>query len=591
MNAGTVDIDDVNVSKSFAVNGSFSDGWGPWQSEPDTNYIDYSNGQQKLLENSRNGTNYGAVNTSESGGGIYQDITGLTINPGDTYCASAFVRTQYPGTGANGIFALWMTDNKIEGSQISFGNLGNPTIGRAVQTCMTASVAHSDLRIQLYPGVNAGTVDIDDVNVSKSFAVNGSFSDGWGPWQSEPDTNYIDYSNGQQNLLENSRDGTNYGAVNTSESGGGIYQDITGLTINPGDTYCASAFVRTQYPGTGANGIFALWMTDNKIEGSQISFGNLGNLNNWTPVQTCMTASVAHSDLRIQLYPGVNAGTVDIDDVSTGLGLDESSPQFISSGQASMSTGIGGSFTVTATGSPTPSFSESGSLPTGVTFTDNGDGTATLSGTPSEAGSFPITVAASNGVFPDATQSLTLSVDQVPNLTAPATATFVEANANSLAMSATGYPTPSFSESGTLPSGVSLTDNGNGSATISGTPTQSGAFPITVTASNGVSPDASASMTLTVVPLEVTTTSLPAATKKSAYNATLAAEGGATPYKWTLAKGSVLPPGLSLSSGGAISGKPTKVGVFTFSVKVTSTKTQTFPKDSASATLSIVVGK
>ena len=66
--------------------------------------------------------------------------------------------------------------------------------------------------------------------------------------------------------------------MNTSESGGGIYQDITGLTINPGDTYCASAFVRTQYPGTGANGIFALWMTDNKIEGSQISFGNLGNL-------------------------------------------------------------------------------------------------------------------------------------------------------------------------------------------------------------------------------------------------------------------------------------------------------------------------
>ena len=137
---------------------------------------------------------------------------------------------------------------------------------------------------------------------------------------------------------------------------------------------------------------------------------------------------------------------------------------------------------------------------------------------------------------------------------------------------------------------MSLADNGNGTATLSGTPTQIGTFPITVTASNGVSPDASSSVILEVVALEVTTTSLPAATKKTAYGATLAAEGGASPYKWTLVKGSVLPPGLSLSSGGAISGKPTKVGTFSFNVKVTSTKTQSFPKDSAMATLSIVVG-
>jgi hypothetical protein len=37
-------------------------------------------------------------------------------------------------------------------------------------------------------------------------------------------------------------------------------------------------------------------------------------------------------------------------------------------------------FTVTTPGTPTPSITESGSLPAGLTFTDNGDGTATLSG-------------------------------------------------------------------------------------------------------------------------------------------------------------------------------------------------------------------
>ena len=44
--------------------------------------------------------------------------------------------------------------------------------------------------------------------------------------------------------------------------------------------------------------------------------------------------------------------------------------------------GSAGTFTVTTTGLPTAALSDTGALPTGVTFTDNGDGTATLAGTP-----------------------------------------------------------------------------------------------------------------------------------------------------------------------------------------------------------------
>ena len=49
-----------------------------------------------------------------------------------------------------------------------------------------------------------------------------------------------------------------------------------------------------------------------------------------------------------------------------------------------------------------------------MTFTDNGDGTATLSGTPAAGtgGTYPITITATNGVSPDATQTFTLTVDQ-----------------------------------------------------------------------------------------------------------------------------------------------------------------------------------
>ena len=67
--------------------------------------------------------------------------------------------------------------------------------------------------------------------------------------------------------------------------------------------------------------------------------------------------------------------------------------------------------------------------------------------------------------------------------------------------------------------------------------------------------------------LEIVTTSLPEGTVGESYSATLEASGGETPYRWDVASGS-LPVGLSLSSGGVISGTPT-AGSRTFTVRVT----------------------
>ena len=63
--------------------------------------------------------------------------------------------------------------------------------------------------------------------------------------------------------------------------------------------------------------------------------------------------------------------------------------------------------------------SETGTLPSGVTFVDNGDGTATLAGTATVAGTYPLTITASNGTAPDATQPFTLTV-QAPAVVVPA---------------------------------------------------------------------------------------------------------------------------------------------------------------------------
>ena len=81
----------------------------------------------------------------------------------------------------------------------------------------------------------------------------------------------------------------------------------------------------------------------------------------------------------------------------------------------------------------------------------------------------------------------------------------------------------------------------------------------------------------------VTTTTLQNATVNSSYSATLNGTGGVAPYTWAVTSGS-LPAGLSLSSGGVISGTPTTAGSASFTVTLTDTEGNT-----ASAGLSLVV--
>jgi len=62
--------------------------------------------------------------------------------------------------------------------------------------------------------------------------------------------------------------------------------------------------------------------------------------------------------------------------------------------------------------------------------------------------------------------------------------------------------------------------------------------------------------TVTATPLSITTTSLPNGMEGTPYSATLVANGGATPYTWSLTSGT-LPSGLSLNTAtGAITGTP-----------------------------------
>src|SRR5205823_1264588 len=146
--------------------------------------------------------------------------------------------------------------------------------------------------------------------------------------------------------------------------------------------------------------------------------------------------------------------------------------------------GSAGSFTVTATGFPTPALSETGTLPSGVTFNAS---SGVLSGTPAAGttGTYTLSFTAGNGVGSPATQTFTLTVNQAPAISSANNTTFTVASAGSFTVTATGVPTPTLSESGTLPSGVTFNP---ATGVLGGTPAAgtTGTYTLTFTASNGV---------------------------------------------------------------------------------------------------------
>lgn len=162
-------------------------------------------------------------------------------------------------------------------------------------------------------------------------------------------------------------------------------------------------------------------------------------------------------------------------------------PAFTSATSDTESYGVQFSFIVTTTGEPVPTISKTGGLPAGVTFTKNGDGTATIAGTPSGSanGTYNLTIKSSNE-FGTATQDFVLTINRVPSIITIQNKNIDAGSPYSLTIKTKGYNYPAITESGTLPDGLALTDNSDGTATISGTPAISsgGQYPITITASN-----------------------------------------------------------------------------------------------------------
>ena len=211
-----------------------------------------------------------------------------------------------------------------------------------------------------------------------------------------------------------------------------------------------------------------------------------------------------------------------------------------------------------------------GTLPSGLTLAANG----TLSGTPTQAGTFPLTVKAtdSNGCMGTQSYTLTLTCQTITvspaNPTLPIgragtayTQTFTQTGGN-------GASTFSLS-AGALPTGLTLNSS---SGLLDGTPTVSGTFNFTVRATdaNGCTGERAYTLLLNpaCTPISVSPATLPNGFQGTAYSQTLTATGGGAPYTFAVT-GGTLPGGLNLATGGALTGTPTAAGTFSFTVTAT----------------------
>jgi gliding motility-associated-like protein len=132
---------------------------------------------------------------------------------------------------------------------------------------------------------------------------------------------------------------------------------------------------------------------------------------------------------------------------------------------------------------------------------------------------------------------------------------------------------------GVLPAGLTLSTSG----LLSGTPTAGGNFNFTLTATDQNSVSASYAYSLTVgAPTLALTASLPNGMVNTAYSQTIATTGGTSPYAYAVTIGA-LPPGLTLSSAGALTGTPTLGGMFNFTVKTTDASTGSGPYSTTKA--------
>jgi Tol biopolymer transport system component len=234
-----------------------------------------------------------------------------------------------------------------------------------------------------------------------------------------------------------------------------------------------------------------------------------------------------------------------------------------------------------------------GSLPGGISLTAAGTPATALSGTPTVAGTFQVTVRLTDAAGATATQALSIVVYPTLEITTPTLPPGIEAWPYSGTIEATGGTGTGYRwtrHAGALPPGITFLPGGSPSNPLAtdvfGTPTAPGTFNVTVrvtdsegfTAIRAYSMFVNPKLQFSSPPPSASRLALPGADVGVPYSCTISALGGTdTGYQWDLSAGA-LPVGMTFTTvstpSTTITGTPTSTATVNFTLRVTDSNGQ-----------------
>jgi regulation of enolase protein 1 (concanavalin A-like superfamily) len=311
----------------------------------------------------------------------------------------------------------------------------------------------------------------------------------------------------------------------------------------------------------GPVGTAPYWVRIGRVGTTFTSYSSADG-NTWTTIGTeiISMANTVQVGLAVTSHNNTVTATATFDNIS--ITTSAPVPVINNTSLASGTVGTAYSTTISATNSPT-SYGATG-LPAGLSVNTT---SGVISGTPTASGSFTVTLSATNASGSGTKQlSVVINPNNPPapvisNTSLPAGTVN---SAYNTSISATNNPT-SYNATG-LPAGLNV-NTANG--VISGTPTASGTFTVTLSATNAGG-TGTKQLSLVINPVSsgipvINNTSLAGTNVGTSYSVTISASNSPTSFNAT-----GLPAGLAVNtSSGVISGTPLETGNFSVALNAT----------------------